>query len=60
MTDEQETNTDDVGPVDRAATAIRENLPKSLLLSVNPNKKLKSWFLPLSIFLQCRILHHLI
>ena len=33
MTDEQETSPDDAGPVDRATTAIRENLPKSLLLS---------------------------
>lgn len=33
MTDEQETSADTAGPVDRATTAIRDNLPKSLLLS---------------------------
>ncbi len=33
MTDEQETTADNDGPIDRATTAIRENLPKSLLLS---------------------------
>ena len=33
MTDEQETIADSAGPVDRATTAIRDNLPKSLLLS---------------------------
>ena len=33
MTDEQDTSADDSGPVDRATTAIRDNLPKSLLLS---------------------------
>lgn len=33
MTDEKETSADDPGPVDKAATAIRNNLPKSLLLS---------------------------
>ncbi len=33
MTDEQETRADNAGPVDRATTAIRANLPKSLLLS---------------------------
>ena len=33
MTDEQETSADNAGPIDRATNAIRENLPKSLLLS---------------------------
>ncbi len=33
MTDEQETGVDNAGPVDRATTAIRANLPTNLLLS---------------------------
>ena len=33
MTDEKETSADSAGPVDRATSAIKENLPKSLLLS---------------------------
>ncbi len=33
MTDEQEKSADNAGPVDKATTAIRDNLPKSLLLS---------------------------
>ncbi len=33
MTDEQETSADNAGPVDRATTAIRANLPTNLLLS---------------------------
>jgi len=33
MTDEQETTANNDGPIGRATTAIKENLPKSLLLS---------------------------
>ena len=31
MTEEQETSAEDLGPVDRATTALRDNLTKSLL-----------------------------